>query len=77
MTRKVSKTEAAASLGITRKALYDVLDGSRAVAPEMAVRLEAGLGSCAEMWFGMQAAHDLWKARQKVETKTLKRLVAA
>ena len=77
MTRKVSKTEAAARLGITRKALYDVLDGSSAVTPAMAVRLEAVLGSCAEMWFGMQAAHELWKTRQKVETKTLKRLVAA
>lgn len=73
---KVSKTEVAASLGVTRKALYDVLDGKSGVTAVMAVRLEAVLGSSAEMWFGLQAAHDIWKARQKVEAKNLKKLVA-
>jgi plasmid maintenance system antidote protein VapI len=35
----------------------------------MALRLEAGLGTSAEMWIGMQTAFDLWKARQRPKPK--------
>jgi addiction module HigA family antidote len=30
----------------------------------MALRLEAALGTSAEMWVQMQADHDLWQARR-------------
>ena len=63
----VSKTEFAKRLGVTRKALYDVLDGKTGVTASMALKLEAVIGSSAEMWLGMQAAHDLWKARQALK----------
>ena len=63
-----SKTEFAKRLGVTRKALYDVLDGKTGVTASMALKLEAVIGSSAEMWLGMQAAHDLWKARQALKT---------
>ncbi len=56
--------EVADHLDITRKALYDVLNGDTAVSPEMAIRLErAGWGS-AEHWLQIQMQHDLWGARQ-------------
>ena len=68
-----SKTEFAKRLGVTRKALYDVLDGKTGVTASMALKLEAVIGSSAEMWLGMQAAHDLWKARQALKAaKTTK-----
>jgi addiction module HigA family antidote len=35
----------------------------------MALRLEAALGTTAEMWIQMQAGFDLWKARQKPKPK--------
>lgn len=63
----VSKTEFAKRLGVTRKALYDVLDGKTGVTASMALKLEAVIGSSAEMWLGMQAQHDLWKARQALK----------
>jgi addiction module HigA family antidote len=58
-------TEAARRLGVTRQALSALLNGRAGVSAEMAIRLEAGLGTSAEMWIGMQTAFDLWKARQR------------
>jgi plasmid maintenance system antidote protein VapI len=35
----------------------------------MALRLEAALGTTAEMWVQMQATRDLWQARQQGRPK--------
>jgi plasmid maintenance system antidote protein VapI len=35
----------------------------------MALRLEAALGTSAEMWLAMQVAYDFWHARQKKPPK--------
>ncbi len=35
----------------------------------MALRLEAALGTSAEMWVEMQAGYDLWQARQRTKPK--------
>ncbi|MEQ1614715.1 MAG: hypothetical protein ABL904_18370 [Hyphomicrobiaceae bacterium] len=43
----------------------------------MPERLEAVVGSSAEFWLNLQAAHDLWAARQLKAVTGLKRLVAA
>jgi addiction module HigA family antidote len=58
-------TEAAKRLGVTRQALSALLNGRAGVSAEMALRLEAALGTSAEMWIEMQAGYDLWKARQR------------
>ena len=60
----LTKTEVAKRLGVTRKALYDVLDGSTAISATMALRLEAAVGSSAEFWLNLQAQYDLWRARK-------------
>jgi addiction module HigA family antidote len=62
-------TEAARRLGVTRQALSALLNGRAGVSAEMASRLEAGLGTSAEMWIGMQTAFDLWKARHRSKPK--------
>lgn len=61
---EITKAEMARRLGVTRKALYDVLNGSSGVSAPMALKLEKAVGGSAEMWLGMQTQHDLWKARQ-------------
>lgn len=45
----------------------------RGVSPEMALRLEAVVGSSAQTW----PEHDLWTARRTLDTTPLRRLVAA
>ena len=46
--------EAAKRLGVTRQALSALLNGRAGVSASMALRLEAALGTSAEMWLGMQ-----------------------
>ena len=65
-------TEAARRLGVTRQALSALLNGRAGISAEMALRLEAALGTSAEMWIEMQAGHDLWQARQQPQPKVLK-----
>ena len=58
-------TEAAQKLGVSRVTLSRVLNGRASISADMALRLEAALGTSASMWLGMQADYDLWQARQK------------
>ena len=65
----VSVTDAAAALGVARTTLSRVLNGTASVSPAMALRLERWLGvergGRAELWLGLQTAHDLWVVGQK------------
>jgi len=73
----LSVTAAAEALGVTRKALSDLLNGHTGVSPEMAIRLEKVFGSTADTWLGMQMQYDLWEARQRSDKITVKRRFAA
>ena len=63
----VRKLAAGDALGVTRKALSDLLNGHAGVSPDMAIRLEKVFGSTADTWLGMQMQHDLWEARQRTD----------
>lgn len=68
-------TEAAAGLGVTRKALSDLLNGHSGVSPDMAVRLEKAGWGTAGSWLQMQMNRDLWDARQRAVAIKVKRFV--
>lgn len=57
-------TEAARRLGVSRVTLSRVLNGAAGISADMALRLEAALGTTPEMWMGLQSAFDLWTAGQ-------------
>jgi addiction module HigA family antidote len=61
----LSVADAARALGITRQHLYNVINGRSAISPEMAVRLEKGMGGTAGHWLRMQAAFDLADVRRR------------
>ena len=65
----VTVTAAAKALGVTRAALSRVLNGKAAVSADMALRLAQWLNTGPEVWLNMQAAYDLWQARQKPRPK--------
>jgi addiction module HigA family antidote len=58
-------TEAAKGLGVTRKALSDLLNGHSGVSPEMAIRLEKAGWSTADHWLRLQMQYDLWHAKRR------------
>lgn len=70
-----SVAEAAERLGVTRQALYNVLNGKSAITPEMAVRLEMGIGGTAESWLDMQMEYDLSLARSWMAAIHIERLM--
>ena len=73
----ITKPALAEALGISRQSLHELFSLKRSVTPEMAVRLEAVVGSTAESWLALQAARDLWEARKNSKIRGLKRLKAA
>jgi antitoxin HigA-1 len=69
LPENLTVTEAAKRLGVTRQSLSALLNGRAGVSAKMALRLEAALGTSAEMWLEMQAGYELWQARQHARPK--------
>jgi antitoxin HigA-1 len=73
----ISVTEAARSLGVSRKALSELLNGHTGVSPEMALRLSIAFDTTPESWLAQQMQYDLWKAVLKHKELKVERLRAA
>jgi addiction module HigA family antidote len=67
----VSLAEAARRIGVTRATLSRIHNGHASISADMAVRLAELFGTSAELWLGMQTAHDLWIARTRERPKVL------
>lgn len=63
----VSLRALARDLDVSPSALSKVATGKTAISPDMALRLEAGLGIAARLWLAMQAAYDLSRARDELD----------
>src|SRR5258708_16118392 len=72
---RLTITDAAAALGVTRTTLSELVNAKRGISPEMAVRLSKVFGGSAESWLVQQAQYDL--ARVRVDRLKLKRLQPA
>ena len=64
---KMTITEAARRMKISRPALYAVLNGTAAVTAEMALRFACLTGGAPELYLNMQAGHDLELAKQRLQ----------
>lgn len=73
----ISISAAARSLGVTRQQVHNVIAGRSVISPEMALRLEKGLGSSADTWLRMQMNYDLAQVRARTKSIKVARLVAA
>ena len=70
-------TDAAKSLGVTRKTLSSLLNGRAGISPEMALRLSKVFGRTPEGWLKLQLQYDLWKTQERVDLSGLQRIEAA
>src|SRR5579863_9936645 len=76
---KLSVTEAAKKLGVSRTALSRLLNGHAGISPEMAVRLSKLLNTSIEMWINLQAQYDAWlmsRAAKRIKVKPLEKKAA-
>ena len=58
---KISVTEAARQLGVSRVQLSRFINGHAAVSADLAIRLAMWLGGSAQSWMRMQADYELWQ----------------
>jgi addiction module HigA family antidote len=59
----------AESLGVSRQSVNELLNGKRAVSPEMALRLARLFGNSPEFWLNAQRSVDLWEASQAIKSE--------
>jgi addiction module HigA family antidote len=60
------KAEIARALGISRQALYAILNEKAPVTPEMALRLGKLCGNGADLWINLQTRYDLERLERKL-----------
>lgn len=73
----LSVTAAARGLGVSRKALSELLNGHSGISPEMAVRLSKGFGGSAESWLKQQMQYDLAQVQTKSQAIEVSRFEVA
>lgn len=61
---KMTQTELAERIGVSRLSVSELIHEKRAMSPEMAVRIATLFNTSAESWLRMQEAVDLWTVRQ-------------
>ena len=74
---KLSVTDAARVLGVTRVTLSNLLNGHAALSPEMAIRVEKAFGVSMDTLLRMQCAYDIAQARRQEQAIHVKRFHAA
>jgi len=62
---KMTQTELAELLDVSRLSVSELLHEKRALSPEMAVRIAKLLNTTPESWLRMQEAVDLWDISQQ------------
>jgi antitoxin HigA-1 len=72
----ISISEAARSLGVSRKTLSKIVNGHGSVTPVFAMRLSLALGTSAESWLAHQAAYDLWQLSRQRKSLQVEPLAA-
>jgi addiction module HigA family antidote len=66
---RIPVAKAAREMGITRAALYTVLNGKGRVTSDMALLFGKLTGAVPDLFLHMQDGHDLWHSRQKLRTR--------
>ncbi len=70
-------TAAAKGLGVSRKALSELLNGHSGISPEMAVRLHKAFGGSVESWLTQQMQYDLAQVQKRADSIDVQQFVAA
>ena len=69
---RISVSEAARKLRVSRQTLHRILAGGAGVTPDMALRLGKFCGNGPGLWLRMQQAYDLWHAEQRLAKELAK-----
>ena len=73
----ITVTDAARSLGVSRKTLSAILNERAGISPEMAIRLAKAFDTTAESWLNQQMQYDLWITSQSLGELDVEKLSVA
>ena len=71
---RLTVTEAARVLRVTRQTLNNLVNGRSGISPEMAIRLSKAFGSSPEVWLGLQMEYDLARAEKTADQIKIERI---
>jgi addiction module HigA family antidote len=63
---RLTQTLLAKELGVSFRAINELVNGKRRVTPEMALRLSKRFNTTPNLWLNLQNNYDLWKASRKI-----------
>ena len=66
---KLSVSEAARQLGVSRQTLHRIMAGTNSITPEMAVRIGKFCGNGPGLWLRIQQRYDLWHVEQRLRNE--------
>lgn len=69
---KLTVTEVASGLNVTRKTLSALLNGRSGVSPEMALKLAESFDTTPEHWLNLQQTYMLWKAKKEKNIQNIR-----
>lgn len=69
---RLTVTEGAAKLRVSRQTLHRIISGRASITPEMAVRLGKLCGNGPGLWLRMQQAYDLQLAVKRLKSELAK-----
>ncbi len=74
---KLTVTDAADALGVTRKTFSELINGHSGVSIHMALRLSRAFGTTPEHWLNLQQTYDLERAKKWAHLEGVKVLKAS
>jgi addiction module HigA family antidote len=69
---KLSVTDTAKGLKITRKTLSTIINGRAGISSDMAIRLAKAFDTSPESWLNLQLQYNLWHSQQEVDVSEIK-----
>ena len=70
----LSSRMVAKNLNVAPSTINRLLNGESNISPEMALRLSHVFGRSPESWLAMQDNYSLWKTKQEIDLKDVKKL---
>ena len=67
-------TQVARGIGVTRKAISDIINEKAGISPSMALKLAKAFDTSVNLWVGMQSDYELWHAKQKTNLDKIQKM---
>ena len=69
----IGAKELAERLRVSESVISRILNAKSSITPTMALKLSKVIGRSPESWLAMQDNHDLWEARQKIQSRRFRK----